>query len=124
MNRTTNITMVHPARIASMGYPGCKTVQSVTNFCKKNRSNINCTWWSNNNQKILLVDPQSFRECYRNVVMGTGTQMQTRGRKVKRTTSGSRTTRRSQTTNRSRATMNTRTRRTGARRRTVRRSTR
>ena len=33
----TNTTMVHAAKIASLGYPGCKTVQGVASFCKKNK---------------------------------------------------------------------------------------
>jgi hypothetical protein len=64
--------MVHAAQIAALGYSGCKSVQSVTNFCKKNKTAINCVWWTTNNQKILLVDPQSFKQTYKQI-HGIGT---------------------------------------------------
>ncbi|MBU1699098.1 MAG: hypothetical protein KJ970_19840 [Candidatus Eisenbacteria bacterium] len=67
----TNIKLIHPAQIAAWGYQGCKTVQGVVNFCQKNKSSINCVWWKADNRKILMVDPQSFRQAWKETV---GTQ--------------------------------------------------
>lgn len=85
-----NITMVHAAKIASYGFPGCKTVQGVASFCKKNK--INCVWWKpNQNQRILMVDPQSFRQTWKQINTEP-TFKKTQGRKV---SYGTRTTSRS-----------------------------
>jgi hypothetical protein len=75
-----NITMVHASKITSLGFPGCKTVQGVANFCKKNKCNY--VWWKpNRNQKVLMVDPQSFRQIWKEIKTEP-TYKKTQGRKV------------------------------------------
>jgi hypothetical protein len=61
----TNIKMIHPAQIASWGYQGCKTVQGVVSFCQKNKKSINCVWWNADSRKILMIDPQTFRQTWK-----------------------------------------------------------
>jgi hypothetical protein len=68
----TDIKMVHAAQIASWGFPGCKTVQGVANFCQKHKNSVYCVWWKHNNKKILLVDPKSFRQTWKKVHGSTG----------------------------------------------------
>ncbi|MBD3334457.1 MAG: hypothetical protein GF355_02985 [Candidatus Eisenbacteria bacterium] len=94
----TNIQMIHPAKIAKFGYPGCKTVRGVVNFCEQNKRSINCVWWRKDNQRVLMVDPNSFQKTWKKVydqkTQSPTYRSKSTGRKQTR---GSRTQRRTQT---------------------------
>ncbi len=58
------ITMVNPEQICARGWKGFKTKASVQKFATKYR--VNRVWWkASATRKVMLIDPDSFRDAWK-----------------------------------------------------------